>query len=299
MKQHGYSVQSAAPVMQAGDIKKYDLNSNIFPCICVAMYETILDPAYVKERENEGLDDFYYITFNRDDYKKEMLLQAQEYINDRIISCLKNYGLESIETSDIDSPKYYNYRNDELDMVVSMQAGWKNIMLANIEKWRDSEKINKFISKEWKSYDGYINFMPESLDELINETDQEKQLAAYLTLSLLAENNLKDRYYMLDEFYAFYMCDFTDFKHNFVFEEYLDKPEAENMLKLWNDDFKFNELYWDLREKIGAPWHYQYNMLESCDDPDLSWNADSDGKRMLFWALKNGYTVNDLYKMVA
>jgi hypothetical protein len=63
----------------------------------------------------------------------------------------------------------------------------------------------------------------------------------------------------------------------------------------------WNELYWSLRDRIGSPWRHDKDCerLDGIEDCGFSWQADSDGKRMLFWAVKNEHTVEDLYSMAA
>ena len=197
--------------------------------------------------------------------------------------------------------KYYNYHQDELEMSINMVAGWQQIMAEKVAAWQDNEAVMRYISKHWRSCSGYVNFMPESLDEILTEDNEDRQLAAYLTLALVAEgvdldygNIMEDLYYRMD--------DFSDYDRVNVIEEYYgDVNEAQELLALWQDDLKWNELYWDLRNKIGSPWRYDKDCerLDGVKDCGFEWQADSDGKRMLFWAVKQELTVKDLYDMAA
>ena len=38
----------------------YNMTSNLFPCVCVAMYETVLSPNFYLEYMNDGDDPYYY-----------------------------------------------------------------------------------------------------------------------------------------------------------------------------------------------------------------------------------------------
>lgn len=279
----------------------YNMTSGLFPCVCVAMYETLLSPSVFEESINDGEEEFYYDTVNFSDWKTELTKVAQEYLNDCVIDSLRNYGLENIEACSIWSPQYYNYHQDELVMDVTMQKDWQKIMQEKIEAWRDREDVKKYISKYWHSYSGYINLMPESLDEVLTEEDEERQLAAYLTLAMLVEGSLRPYDEVMEDLY-YRMDDFSDFERVNVIEEYYsDSFEAAKLIKLWDDDDKWNELYWSLRDKIGAPWRYDKDCdwLRGKKDPCFDWRADSDGKRLLFWAVQKELTVEELYNMAA
>lgn len=278
----------------------YNMTSGLFSCVCVAMYETMLSPQFFEQNMNDGEEEFFYDTVRMEDWKKSLTKAAQDYLNDTIIDVLRDYGLLNIEAVEIWSPKYYNYHQDELVMDVTMQQGWQRIMAAKVAQWKDCEAVKRYISKHWKSCSGYVNFMPESLDEVLTEDNKDRQLAAYLTLALVAEgidldygNIMEDLYYRMD--------DFSGYDRVNVLAEYMDEDEAQKLIDLWNDDCRWNELYWNLRDKIGSPWRRDkdYESLDGKEDCGFSWQADSDGKRMLFWAVKNEHTVEDLYDMAA
>ena len=280
----------------------YNLSSGLFPCVCVAMYETLLSPQFFEDNLNEDEEEFCYATVNPDDWKKALTSAAQDYLRDSIIEPLKNYGLIDIEAADIWSPKYYNFHQDELVMDVTMQKDWQKIMAEKVEEWSVSnEAVKDYISKHWRSFSGYVNFMPESLAEVLTEEDEERQLAAFLTLALVAEgvdldcgDIMEDLYYRMDDFSGYDRL-------NVVEEYYEDTDEAQELLDIWHDDTKWDELYWSLVEKIGSPWCHDKDCerLSGKADPCFDWRADSDGKKLLFWAVQNGLTVKELYDMAA
>ena len=280
----------------------HNLSSGLFPCVCVAMYETLLSPQFFEDNLNEDEEEFCYSTVNTDDWKKALTAAAQDYLRDSIIEPLKNYGLIDIEAADIWSPKYYNFHQDELVMDVTMQKDWQKIMAEKVEEWSVSnEAVKDYIRKHWRSFSGYVNFMPESLAEVLTEEDEERQLAAFLTLALVAEgvdldcgDIMEDLYYRMDDFSGYDRL-------NVVEEYYDDTDEAQELLDVWHDDTKWDELYWSLVMTIGSPWSHNkdFERLSGKKDPCFDWRADSDGKKMLFWAVKQGLTVQDLYDMAA
>lgn len=289
------------PTSEAGDCEVYNMTSGLFPCVCVAMYETLLSPQVFEESINDGEEEFYYDTVDFDDWKVKLTEAAQDYLDDSVIDSLRNYGLIDIKALDIWSPKYYNYHQDELEMTITMQKDWQKIMAEKIEAWRGRQDVEKYISEYWHSYSGYVNLMPESLDEVLTEDDEDRQLAAYLTLAMLVEGTLRPYDEILEDLY-YRMDDFSDYHRvNVVEEYYSNADEAQELISLWNDDIRWNDLYWDLFNKIGSPWSHDKDCerLDGKKDCGYEWRADSDGKRLLFWAIKQELTVKDLQDMAA
>lgn len=302
MLQAGLAIADSNRQQQAAkESEVYNLSSGLFPCVCVAMYETLLSPQFFEDNINEGEEEFSYITVDFDDWKKSLAEAAQDYLKDSIIDVLRDYGLLDIKATGIWSPTYYNFNQDELIMDVTMQQGWQSIMAAKVAAWQDREDVKAYISKHWRSFSGYVNFMPESLAEVLTEEDEERQLAAYLTLALVAEgvnldcgDIMEDLYYRMDDF-SDYHC------YNAIEEHYADTDEADKLLDVWNDDSRWDMLYWSLVEKIGSPWSHDKDCerLSGKADPCFGWRADSDGKKLLFWAVKQQLTVKDLQDMAA
>ena len=294
---------------EADGCEQFHLNSNLFPCVCVAMYESPLSPGKfeedMNEREQEYGYEFNYVTLDWQDWTKELTKVANEYIQENIIDVLRNYGVLKIEATGIYSPKYYNYGTDELNMDITMAAGWRDIMAEKVAAWQGDKEIEFYIKKHYRSCSGYVNFMPESLQEILTEDDEDRQLAAYLTLALVAEcalDDMGDGSRSLWELAEIMDSDFSDYQTINVLREYYDdEQEADDMEALWQDDDRFNELYWQLADKIGFQWLHDKDSkrLDGKKDCCTEFHADSDGKRMLFWAVKNGHTVSDLYSMAA
>ena len=278
----------------------YNMTSNLFPCVCVAMYETVLSPNFYLEYMNDGDDPYYYTTMDWSDWKTELVKVAQKYIDDNVIDCLQDYGLLKIEADHIWSPKYYNFHQDELNMTISMQQGWQQIMAQKVAEWQDNEAVKKYISTYWHSYDGYINFMPETLAEVLTEDDEDRQLAAYLTLALLVQNQLYSASEIMEDLY-YRMDDFSDYQSANVIDEHYDcEADGWELQKLWNNDTAWNQLYWDLAHTIGFKWlHEGPDYLRGKKDSDYEFRPKSDGERLLFWAVENQLTVDDLRRLAS
>lgn len=294
---------------QAKEPETFFLNSNLFPCIEVGMYESPLSPGEFEEQMNEiekqDGNEFNYVTLDTADWEKELTIQADEYLQDNIIEYLENYGVLKIEATGIWSPRYYNYHNDELNMTIQMAENWRDIMKEKIEAWRGRQDVIDYIRNHWHSCSGFVSFMPNSLDEILTEDDEDRQLAAYLTLALLTENALDD---MGDGSKSLWTLadnmneNFSDYRTvNIIEEYYSDENEAQKIIDLWHDDLKWNDLYWDLRHKIGSPWTHDpgCQRLSGKKDICMDFTADSDGKKLLFWAVRQELTVEDLMNMAA
>ena len=288
--------------------EKFYISSALLPCICVAMYNSPLDSGEFEDRANEinrqDGDIYTYCVVSQDDWKKDLVAHANDYLQEHIIDVLRNYGVISIEGTGIWSPKYYNFHTDQLEMTVTMAENWRSMMAEHIATWRGRQDVEKYICDHWYSYSGFISFMPQNLDEILTEEDGDRQLASYLTLALLTEDALDNTdegsrsLWTLSEIMDEQFCDYENIN---MIAEYLDDTEADRLIRLWKDDTNWNELYWSLSEKIGFPWLHDNDTKclwgKKCVYQDF--RAESDGERLLFWAVQHGHTVQDLYNMAA
>jgi hypothetical protein len=134
---------------------------------------------------------------------------------------------------------------------------------------------------------------------VLTEDDEDRQLAAYLTLALLVQNQLYSASEIMEDLY-YRMDDFSDYQSANVIDEHYDcEADGWELQKLWNNDTAWNQLYWDLAHTIGFKWLHEADSdeLQGIADPCTRYQADSDGKRLLFWAVNHQYTVADLRGM--
>lgn len=71
--------------------------------------------------------------------------------------------VKSVEFDELDSPRYYNFRNDHLYAYVELADEWKDEMrqfIASNYDW-----LQERIHDDWTSYDGFISFMENDIDE--------------------------------------------------------------------------------------------------------------------------------------
>lgn len=285
----------------------FNIDSNLFPLVCVQMYETQLSPMAYEDYmrsldEGEPDGDFTYYTVDYSDWKKELVTVATNYIKENFLKVLKKYGVEDIKGTGIWSPREYNFTGDALDMEITMQDGWEAIMERSLQTFSEISDCRRYVCENWHSRSGFISFMPKSVEDVLTESDEERRLAAYLTLALVYEDVLEPAGDSLENLWEAGMYEFSDYDHINVLEEYLgDADETARLIDLWNDDDRWNELYWRLAEKVGFLWLHEPETLclEGKKDSDYQFNANSDGKRLLFWAAIHQHTVEDLYSMTA
>ena len=285
----------------------FNIDSNLFPLVCVQMYETQLSPMAYEDYmrsldEGEPDGDFTYYTVDYSDWKKELVTVATNYIKENFLKVLKKYGVEDIKGTGIWSPREYNFTGDALDMEITMQDGWEAIMERSLQTFSEISDCRRYVCENWHSRSGFISFMPQTVEDVLTESDEERRLAAYLTLALVYEDVLEPAGDSLENLWEAGMYEFSDYDHINVLEEYLgDADETARLIDLWNDDYRWNELYWRLAEKVGFLWLHEPETLclEGKKDSDYQFNANSDGKRLLFWAAIHQHTVEDLYSMAA
>lgn len=63
----------------------------------------------------------------------------------------------------LDSPRYYNYRNDELYADVDLVDDWKDRMRKFIKE--NHEWLKERVHEDWTSYDGFCSFMENDIDK--------------------------------------------------------------------------------------------------------------------------------------
>ena len=285
----------------------FNIDSNLFPLVCVQMYETQLSPMayedYMRELDKGEPDgDFTYYTVDYSDWKKELVTVATNYIKENFLKVLKKYGVEDIKGTGIWSPREYNFTGDALDMEITMQDGWEAIMERSLQTFSEISDCRRYVCENWHSYSGFISFMPQTVEDVLTESDEERRLAAYLTLALVYEDVLEPAGDSLENLWEAGMYEFSDYDHINVIDEYMNNEyETARLIDLWNDDCRWNELYWRLAEKVGFLWLHEPETLclEGKKDSGYQFGADSAGKRMLFWAAIHQHTVEDLYSMAA
>ena len=97
--------------------------------------------------------------------------------------------VDSVELDCLDSPRYYNFRNDYLYCWVTLNDGWQ-------DKMRDFIALNydwlkKRVEEDWSSRDGFVSFMCNDLaewDEYLFTDPDPRYIGTMLGYMMLVEN---------------------------------------------------------------------------------------------------------------
>jgi hypothetical protein len=217
-------------------------------------------------------------------------------MQDDIAPALAEYGVKSFSVGEIYKPKEYNFYHDSFAFTAEMEEDWKARAIAFLDKNSDNEKLHCYISDNWKSCDGFLSFMPESMEELkeglrVFETSFSDVylLGAYLTLAGIV-SEAKVSFDVFEEDVYDYILSYTDITASYC---YIPK----DWLELYNDDAAVDELYYNLLDKIGHVWRGMNAIYDtqSCESYDCKDNAS----RMIAWAMKNNISVEDAQDIAA
>ncbi len=168
-----------------------ELSTGLLPIIDVNMYNSELDSDNIlRDPEIMSLDGGrkYWDYFDNNLYEKFILERAEKYIDQEIVNEFKelNLGIVGIKVIKIDSPREYNHRGDQLDYDLLTTSHFTQQLFADIEKQNQAE-LNNFLHETFKSYSGFVSFMPQNIDDLyekLNGRDNDMGVAAYLTYKL-------------------------------------------------------------------------------------------------------------------
>ena len=147
---------------------KYNLNTHQFGFINVDFYESIADPIYIFDWEEEELEsdktcDELWDKFNFDWYKAEWIPYIQS-IADQVVKEMEDTGLKSMKVIKVDSPYEYNFHSDWADIEVEVESDWKERALNRAKiYWQDKDCME--LVESLKDHDGFWSFTPQSTKE--------------------------------------------------------------------------------------------------------------------------------------
>lgn len=146
---------------------------------------------YLKDDCRDEHPEYEHLTeddldFRYSDYEKDVAEAFLEVWENRAPEDI----VESVEFDAIDSPRYYNFRNDRLFAFVGLKDGWEDVMrhfIASNYDW-----LQQRIHDDWTSYDGFMSFMDNDVDEwgehLFNEHD-ERYISVMIAYMMYQENH--------------------------------------------------------------------------------------------------------------
>lgn len=124
-------------------------------------YNTIFEPDETfeidginSEREAMGLHpvEFNEIEFNYKRYEKNISIECCEFIQTKLKE--NNFDV-TIEFDEVVSPKYYNFKNDSIDINVTIGESFIDKMRTFILE--NTEEFDSYITKNYSSRSGFIS----------------------------------------------------------------------------------------------------------------------------------------------
>lgn len=184
---------------------KINIELPFFP----GFYESDLensDTAYwaIKE-ELEWYQDEYHcedidLEFNYEDYEEDVREHWAEGFRE-----YKPEFVLSVENVEMASPKYYNFATDYLFADVELRDDWMDVVRKFMTE--NAEWLRKQIEDDWTSYDGFMSFMSNNLDEwdkyLFEDMDERYISVMIGYMMYRANNNIRNDLVMiaLDDIY--------------------------------------------------------------------------------------------------
>lgn len=185
-----------------------DLNTGLLPIVNVDLYSLysgeMLDN--VPEGEEDRLD--------------ELIMEiAPGYIEDTVKEVLPSVKITPIK---VYHPKEYNFGGDELEFNLKVNSDEYNELK---NKALEDEKFNQFLKDNYKSYDGFISTMPDSIEEF-NEAVSWKQLVQVIMFYIGDTSSINDTY--LDEFLEKVGEEFSDIEEDDSYEGLSESKDVKN-----------------------------------------------------------------------
>lgn len=286
-------------------MERFEISSNLFPCVSVNTYETMLSPVQLEDEamacnecERRAFD---YAYCDCDELDKGIVTYAMQWIEREVLPVTKKYGLERFEDISIHHPREYNFMTDWLNFTAVMQDGWREKMHEWLAKFTDG-KFREYIRENFESRSGFVSLMPTTYAEIERMQDEKRCLGAYLTLCLLNEqrdaDNLRDFLMesqgMVEEGI---ICNGYDTKIHNAFEEQFADADTESLLNLYDSE-EIDLIYWQIVERTGSPWLHDAS-TKKCDGEHESVDATNQAQRFIVWAAQNGYDAAELRRMAA
>jgi hypothetical protein len=176
----------------------FELSTNLFPIVDVDMYtngicdsDNLINSYLIDEDFNEGLISYdsntFWDNFDNDKFKAVILKRATDFITDNVKPYLVDLGLgiTDIKVVGIHSPKYYNWSTDSLNFDLVTDDNFTDNIIDVINNLEPNEiaDLSKFLKDNYTSYDGFISFTDNNVDDLIVSirNNEEREIGAFLT----------------------------------------------------------------------------------------------------------------------
>ena len=212
------------------------LNTDLLPVVSVGMYESSLsmdsmfDEEFCRMHSSESLTEDekkrFYIIVDSNEYADVVEKYGLEALGDFFRDIREHEGLDitlADEEAELYSPKEYNFRTDELEFTIELsEATFGKIISLALE----NDEFWKWAKKRYRSYDGFICFMPNNRSEFIRQLGEgqlDRIVASYLTF-------LGETAYDCNGEFGYTYSIYEKIKTNHVFEEFINE-EAQSILQ--------------------------------------------------------------------
>lgn len=150
---------------------KVEVSTNLIPVISVGSYgETVYD-GYVVDA---------------DDIKECILENAPEVVEDAIREVCPS---AKVSDCSVYMPRYYNFETDELNFTLDISdEDYKEMLYECI----DDPDFEDFLKDNYSSYDGFISFVANNVEEFEKQEDYKK--VSQLIMFLYTKDDLRETY---------------------------------------------------------------------------------------------------------
>lgn len=148
--------------------------------------------------ENPGLNMEY------DDFTFDYQRRRDDIIK-LFVSIWNNYApdvVKDVKFEHLWSPRFYNFNTDEIYADIKLAPNWISVFKQFMKDNHD--KLKERIANDWTSYDGFMSFMSNNIDEwpdyLFNQMD-ERYIGSMITYMMLfdyLENNYRSNEKLYD-----------------------------------------------------------------------------------------------------
>lgn len=115
--------------------------------------------------DEEEYDEIMQLVAEKYDGTDEFFEQVLKYAPETIQAAFDEYEIPVSIIADSckwNRPKYYNYSDDVIEFDMTIDTDW---IASQFGKLRDDPEFKKFIKDNYSSYDGFISFMPNNIEE--------------------------------------------------------------------------------------------------------------------------------------
>lgn len=165
-----------AKAIQTVNIESSDLLIGLNNKINISAYNGIISSIISANEENYGDEDC-------EDFEVDFVSLDKDIVEiyNQFFQTLNIPGVISMKAVSISRPTSYNYANDTVNIDIEVES---DIIKPNMEI-----AFAKYLKETNKSYDGFLNFMPENIEEYNEKCISDPERAYSSAVAFLIQNN--------------------------------------------------------------------------------------------------------------